>query len=134
MIKLKSLLKENVGYDWANDVQNAYMEMAKEKRNIGPFKFYDAISQNIGGASNDWIARTKSGKGLVITFEPFWEGESKFAVEIFYDGNEELKDIAKKFDKNVQSKNDVQKDAKMALDYITGVLTSPEIRNILQTR
>ena len=127
-------MKENVGYEWANDVQNAYMEMAKEKRNIGPFKFYDAISQNIGGASNDWIARTKSGKGLVITFEPFWEGESKFAVEIFYDGNEELKDIAKKFDKNVQSKNDVQKDAKMALDYITGVLTSPEIRNILQTR
>jgi hypothetical protein len=129
----KKMMNENVEDDYAIEVQNTYADMAIPTI-INNFKFSDARKQNIGGASNDWYAKTKLGNQLVVTFEPFWEGESKFAVEIFYDGNEELKDIAKKFDKNVQSKNDVQKDAKMALDYITGVLTSPEIRNILQTR
>jgi len=129
----RKIVNENVEDDYALEVQNTYADMAIPTI-INNFKFSDARKQNIGGASNDWYAKTKLGNQLVVTFEPFWEGESKFAVEIFYDGNEELKDIAKKFDKNVQSKNDVQKDAKMALDYITGVLTSPEIRNILQTR
>lgn len=129
----KKMMNENVEDDYAIEVQNTYADMAIPTI-INNFKFSDARKQNIGGASNDWYAKTKLGNQLVVTFEPFWEGESKFAVDIFYDGNDDLKDIAKKFDKNVQSKNDVQKDAKMALDYIKGVLTSPEIRNILQTR
>jgi hypothetical protein len=132
VIKLKSLLNENVGYDWANDVQNAYMEMAKEKRTIGPFKFYDAISQNIGGASNDWIARTKSGKGLVITFEPFWEGESTFEFDVVFDGGNPIESITKKYKMNVISTKDVQKDAKVALDYIESMLMKPEIKQLLE--
>jgi len=131
LIKLKSLLKENVGYEWASDVQNAYMEMAKEKRTIGPFKFYDAISQNIGGASNDWIARTKSGKGLVVTFEPFWEGESVFDFGVVFDGRNPIESIEKKYKKNVVSTKDVQKDAKAALDYIQRILMTPEIKELL---
>jgi hypothetical protein len=129
----RKIMNENVEDDYALEVQNTYADMATPTT-INTFKFSDARKQNIGGASNDWYAKTKLGKQLVVTFEPFWEGESKFAVEIFYDGNEDLRDIAKKFDKNIQSKNDVQMDAKMALDYIKGVLTSPEIRNILQTK
>ncbi len=129
--KFKSIMNENVGYDYASDVQDAYAEMAKQKRTIGPFKFFDAKSQNIGGASNDWTAKTKSGKQLDISFEPFWEGESVFEPVITFDFGAPMDSLTKKLSKSMTSTKDIQKDAKMAMDYIKSVLMSPDIKKLL---
>ena len=127
----KKSINENLDYDYASDVQDAYVEMAKQKRTIGPFRFSDAKSQNIGGASNDWIAKTKSGKQLDISFEPFWEGASEFEVVIVLDFGAPMDALSNKLKKSVTSTKDVQKDAKMAMDYIKNVLMSPDIKKIL---
>ena len=127
----KKSINENLDYDYASDVQDAYVEMAKQKRTIGPFRFSDAKSQNIGGASNDWIAKTKSGKQLDISFEPFWEGPSEFEVVIVLDFGAPMDALSNKLKKSVTSTKDVQKDAKMAMDYIKNVLMSPDIKKIL---
>jgi hypothetical protein len=127
----KKTINENLDYEYASEVQDAYVEMAKQKRTIGPFRFSDAKSQNIGGASNDWIAKTKSGKQLDISFEPFWEGASEFEVVIVLDFGAPMDALSNKLKKSVTSTKDVQKDAKMAMDYIKNVLMSPEIKKIL---
>jgi|LakMenE01Jun11ns_1017448.scaffolds.fasta_scaffold9812149_2 hypothetical protein len=132
----KKTINENLDYEYASEVQDAYVEMAKQKRTIGPFTFSDAKSQNVGGASNDWTAKTKSGKQLDISFEPFWEGQSEFAVVIVLDFGAPMDSLANgqpttKFKKRVTSTGDVQKDAKMAMDYIKNVLMSPDIKKIL---
>jgi hypothetical protein len=128
----KSMGEGRTEDDYANAVQNRYMEMADELKTIGRFKFSNARNQNIGGASNDWYAKTRSGKQLVITFEPFWDGKPIFEVEIFLDNNDVLEDIARKFDKKVQPSDVVEDDAKYAMTYIKTVLNSPEVKQILE--
>lgn len=120
---------EDVSYDYASEVQNTYVELAKASSPMNGWKFFSAREQNIGGASNDWIKKMPTGKQIDISFEPFWEGSSVFQPLISVDFSP-MEDLQNKFKKSVNSTGDVDKDAKMALDYIKKVLTSPEIKEL----
>jgi hypothetical protein len=144
----KSMGEGRTEDDYTNAVQNRYMEMADELKTIGKFTFSNATKQNIGGASNDWYAKTRSGKKLIVTFEPFDDARPMFYVDITLDNTlrrfsndyvnapvssliDNLDDIAKKFDKNVQPSDVVEDDAKFAISYIKNVLNSPDLKKLL---
>lgn len=125
----KKKVNENVSYEYAEEVQNAYVELAKAASPMNGWKFFSAREQNIGGASNDWIKKMPTGKQIDISFEPFWEGSSVFEALISVDFSP-MEDLQNKFKKSVNSTGDADKDAKMALDYIKKILTSPEIQEL----
>ena len=126
----KKKVNENVSYEYASEVQKAYVEMAKSASPMNGWKFFSARDQNLAGTSNDWVKKTPTGKQIDVTFEPFQEGESSFFVLISVNHSPvgDDQEFEKKFEKTVNSTNDVEKDAKMALDYIRKILTSPEIQ------
>jgi hypothetical protein len=141
----QSLNEMELDKDYVSDVQDVYVKMAQKIGSLGKFKFRNNVQVpdgsvgarnkvNLGGwnTNNGWFATTQSGKDIMVLFEPFLKRRSQFEITTRLEYYKSLNVLEQNFKKRVTSTGDVQKDAKMAMDYIKNVLMSPDIKKILE--